>query len=242
MKTEKTISLRSRTLALAALSLPLLTACSLGQMGNCGAFCGGGKVVRSEVGAPPENPRLGKIFDLGGVTKDGYWVWSRATIERIGELPGQPKLDARLFNPQVTEEQARGSNWFSITWGSNELDPKTGFPLKTISPENPSPPPGLYRLTSQVSFVDDGSVNKYLPFQGQPRTTIISVEAGKTTVLSYRTGVDATTSPITAWVDVVQLPSSEALPRMYKHPNYLVSPRMQVAEPPGQAHGDPAGR
>ncbi|MDO5692242.1 MAG: hypothetical protein Q4G70_07155, partial [Pseudomonadota bacterium] len=194
---------------LVATSLWLLQACSLGQMGNCGAFCGGGQVVRSEVGAPPEDPRLGQIQGLGHPKNKEHWIWSRRTIERIGELPGQPKLDARLFNPQVTPEQARGSNWYTLTWGRGTIDPKTKLE-QDIPTSATSVPPGLYRLTSQVSFVDDGSVNKYLPFQGQPRTTIISVEAGKTTVLSYRTGVDATTSPITAWVDVVQLPSSEA--------------------------------
>ena len=215
-----------------SLVLPFLASCSVGQMSNCGAFCGKGSLVRSELGQPPKDPHLGKILDLGHPKMGEYWVWSRATIDRMGELAGQPKVDAHRYNPKLTNQEASGSQWYQTTWGSNELDPKTGFPLKTISSGNPSPPPGLYRLTSQVSFIDKGEFNKYLPFQGKPRTTTISVEAGKTTVLSYRTGLDTSTTPITAWVDVVQLGRAEALPLMYKNPNYLVSPHIQIAEPP----------
>ena len=226
-----------RHLLVAFLSLPLLTACSIGQMANCGAFCGSGKLVRSEVGAPPQDSSRGQIEGLGHPKLREYWVWSRATIERIGELPGQPKVDALRYNPHLTAEQARGSRWFSTSWGTDEIDPKTNMAGKRFPIEPPSPPPGLYRLTSQVSFIDRGEFNKYLPFQGKPRTTIISVEAGKTTVLSYRTGVDASTSPITAWVDVVQLGSQEALALMYKNPYYRVASDIQIAEPPAGAGG-----
>ena len=222
--------------ALCAAALPALTACGIGQMGNCGAFCGSGKVVRSELGAPPQDPTRGAVISLGGVLKDGHWVWSRTTIERIGELPGQPKVDALRYNPNLTQQQARGSHWFTITWGTNELDPETQMARKGIPIESPKAvPPGLYRLTSRVSFIDKGKPHKYEPFQGKPRTSLITIEAGKTTVLSYRTGVDTSTTPITAWVDVVQLGSAEALELMHKHPNYLGSPKIQIAEPPASA-------
>ena len=161
-----------------------------------------------------------------------YWIWSRQTIERIGELPGQHKVDALRYNPNLTQQQARGSQWFTATWGIGEIDPKTQMEQENIPVKSPkSVPPVLYRLTSRVSFIDKGKPHKYESFQGKPRTSLITIEAGKTTVLSYRTGVDTSTTPITAWVDVVQLSSAEALELMHKHPNYLVSPKIQIAEP-----------
>ena len=154
-------------LALCAAALPALTACGIAQMGNCGAFCGSGKVVRSELGAPPQDPTRGAVISLGGVLKDGHWVWSRTTIERIGELPGQPKVDALRYNPNLTQQQARGSHWFTITWGTNELDPETQMARKGIPIESPKAvPPGLYRLTSRVSFIDKGKPHKYIPGSG----------------------------------------------------------------------------
>ena len=217
-------------LALCVAALPALTACGIGQMGNCGAFCGSGKVVRSELGAPPQDPTRGQIIGLGNPKHGEYWIWSRRTIERIGELPGQPKVDALRYTPNLTQQQARGSQWFTATWGRGKRDPKTQLE-ESISTQEPSPPAGLYRLTSRVSFIDKGKPHKYESFQGKPRTSLITIEAGKTTVLSYRTGVDTSTTPITAWVDVVQLSSAEALELMHKHPNYLVSPKIQIAEP-----------
>lgn len=221
--------------ALCVAALPALTACGIGQMGNCGAFCGSGKVVRSELGAPPQDPTRGQIIGLGNPKHGEYWIWSRRTIERIGELPGQPKVDALRYNPNLTQQQARGSQWFTATWGRDEIDPETQMARKGIPIESPKAvPPGLYRLTSRVSFIGL-TPGRYTPFQGKPRTGLITIEAGKTTVLSYRTRVDTSTTPITAWVDVVQLGSAEALELMHKHPNYLVSPKIQIAEPPAFA-------
>ncbi len=222
---------KARIALIVASVLPLLAACAIGQMGNCGAFCGKGTVVRSEVGSPSKDPSRGSVLSLGGVLKNNYWVWSRATIERIAELPGQPKTDPLRYIPNLPADQARGSQWYTVTWGRDEIDPQTKLPRKGILIDEPSPPPGLYRLTSQVSFIGL-TPGRYTPFQGKPRTTTISVEAGKTTVSSYRTEVDTSTTPITAWVDVVQLGSAEALPLMYKNPNYRVSPHMQIADPP----------
>ncbi len=222
---------KARIALITALALPFLGACTIGQMGNCGAFCGKGTVVRNEVGAPQVDTGKGQILGLGHPKKQEYWIWSRRTIERIAELPGQPKTDPLRYIPNLPADQARSSQWYTTTWGNGKIDTKTNLE-ESIPAKDPSPPPGLYRLTSQVSFIDKGEFNKYLPFQGKPRTTTISVEAGKTTVLSYRTGVETSTTPITAWVDVVQLGRAEALPLMYKNPNYLVSPHIQIAEPP----------
>lgn len=138
-------------------------------------------------------------------------------------------MDALRYNPNLTQQQARGSQRFTATWGRGQRDPKTQLE-ESIPTQEPSPPAGLYRLTSRVSFIGL-TPGRYTPFQGKPRTSLITIEAGKTTVLSYRTGVDTSTTPITAWVDVVQLSSAEALELMHKHPNYLVSPKIQIAEP-----------
>ena len=107
-----------------------------------------------------------------------YWIWSRQTIERIGELPGQPKVDALRYNPNLTQQQqARSSQWFTIIWGTNELDPETQIARKGIPIESPKAvPPGLYRLISRVSFIDKGKPHKYESFQGKPRTSLITIE------------------------------------------------------------------
>ena len=219
---------------IAGSALPFLTACAIGQMGNCGAFCDKGTMVRSEAGIPPQNPAMGQLLGLGHPKNGEHWIWSRRSIERVAELPQHGKTDPLRNGISIPAESRQGKNTFTFTWGRGEIDSKTRLE-KDIPTMPPAAPPGLYRLTSQVSFIDKGQFNKYLPFQGKPRTTTISVEAGKTTVLSYRTGVDTSTTPITAWVDVVQLGSAEALPLMYKNPNYRVSPNIQIAEPPASS-------
>ena len=186
---------KARIALITALALPFLGACTIGQMGNCGAFCGSGTVVRNELGAPPKDATLGQILGLGHPEVQGYWVWSRRTIERVGDLSEQPKVEIHRYASTLPSVDRNNSQRFITTWGTNELDPKTQNVKKGVPIKAPSVPPGLYRLTSQVSFIDKGEFNKYLPFQGKPRTTTISVEAGKTTVLSYRTGLDTSTPP-----------------------------------------------
>ena len=225
----KNLRARTRWVLATLCSLFLLSACGLGKIGDCGAYCSGKRVPR-EV-APPRDQTRGSILDLGGVLKDKHWVWSRATIERISELPDRPKVDPRIYLPSLPDKDVQGSQWYKVTWGTDEIDPKTKLAGKRFPIDEPSPPPGIYRLTSQVSYIGL-TPGRYTPFQGKPRTTTIAVEAGKTTILSYRTGVDPSTTPITAWVDVVQLGSEEALKLMRSNPAHTIHPDLRIAEPP----------
>ncbi|MGJ7541989.1 hypothetical protein [Variovorax sp. LT1R16] len=214
----------------AALATLMLTDCAMVRYGECFSRCGGNMPTSYEA---PADPTRGALWGDGihGETEK-YRIHGFATLERIGEPPGVGKVNAQIYVPNVSAQQARGSAWFSVTFGSDYVDPVTlGAREGRIPFRAPLMPPGIYKVTAQASAVEKLTLfGKYYPFHSPLRSTTIVVEAGKWTVLWHKVMVDESTEPMTVTVDFGQS-GQDALPRLRKSGGSSFSPEFVIADP-----------
>lgn len=219
--------------AVAALMVLSSAGCAMVGYGECFSRCGGNMPSRYDYGAPAD-PTRGKLSGdrIRGETEK-YRILGFVTLERVGEPPGSSKVNAQAYVPGITAQQAKGSAWFSVTFGSDYVDPVTLRPREgRISAEAPLIPPGIYKLTAQASVVEKlySASPTYFPFRSPPQSTTIVVEAGKWSFLMYKVQVDESTQPLTITVDYWQA-GKEMLPLMQKSAGFYFSPDFVIADP-----------
>lgn len=218
----------------AALAALTLAGCAMVGYGECFSRCGGNIAEYSYYGAPAD-PTRGALWGESIVwnqTKK-YTILGFVTLDRIGEPPGASKVDAKAYVPDLSAQQARGSAWFSTTFGYDYIDPATlqskYSQKKGASPLYPPIPPGIYRSTVQASVVRDVFFKQF-PFHAPPTSTTIVVEAGKWSVLSGKVNVDESTEPMTVTFDVGQS-GQDAMPRVRKRDYSIFTPAFVIADP-----------
>ena len=165
-------------------------------------------------------------------TTEKYTVGGFVTMERIGELPSAEKILAQNYVSDITPKQAQGSAWFSVTFGRDYIDPVTKMTRKGRIPvEAPLMPPGIYKLTSHISYVEKRTLSgEYYPFRSKPQSTHIVVEAGKWSILGHEVEVDESTQPLTVTAKFRQS-GKDALPRLRSGGFYSFHPDFVIADP-----------
>ena len=219
------------------LAVLALAGCAMVQYGECFSRCGGN--MPASYGAPadygagaPTDLMRGALWNAAasfGVTEK-YIISGFITLERIGEPPGVGKVNAQIYVPNVSAQQALGSAWFSTTFGRDYIDPVTLRPREGRFPaQAPLMPPGIYKLTAQTTVVERRArwPLEYAPFRGPPQSTTIVVEAGKWSILWQEVKVDEGTEPITITVDFGQ--SGKA--QLRKSGGSSFSPEFVIADP-----------
>ena len=207
-----------------------LSSCGLGQYGACFSRCGGN--VAKTFGAPAD-PNRGALWGdaIHGRTEK-YTIGGFAKLERIGEPPSTQKVSARTYVADISEEEAQGSKWYTATFGQDYIDPLTNMPRKgRITFDAPLLPPGIYKLTSQASYVEKLTLSgEYYPFRSKPQSTTIVVEAGKWSILGHEVKIDESTQPMTVAVHFWQS-GKDALPRLRSGGFYSFNPDFVIADP-----------
>lgn len=221
----------------AALAALALTGCAMVGYGECFSRCGGnmptsyGAPADYGAGAPTDLTR-GALWNAAasfGVTEK-YIISGFITLERIGEPPGVGKVNAQIYVPNVSAQQAQGSAWFSTTFGRDYIDSVTLRPREGRLPAHaPLMPPGIYKLTARATVVEKRArwPPEYAPFRSPPQSTTIVVEAGKWSILWQKVNVDESTEPITITVDFGQ--SGQA--QLRKSGASSFSPEFLIADP-----------
>lgn len=216
------------SIALAALTL---AGCAMVGYGDCFSRCGGN--MPTSYGAPVD-PTRGALWNAAAFDKtEKYTIFGLITMDRIGEPPGAGKVNAQAYVPSLSAQQAQGSAWFSVTFGSDYVDPVTLMSKKGRIPSDaPLMPPGLYKLTAQASAIEKSTLpGRYYPFRSPPQSTIIVVEAGKWSILNNSVvEIDESTQPMTVTIKITQA-GKESLPGMRRSGGSSFSPEFLIADP-----------